>query len=631
MRAGPLSRNCFRPAAGVLAVLLAAVPIAAAPAGSALAQQPGPQHALALGGKPKYPPGFAHFGYADPAAKKGGTLVLPSEGGFDTLNPFTLKGRAPFLLGALVFETLTDSSQDEPFTEYGLLAQSIDVAPDELSLVYHLHPDARFADGHAVTADDVVFSYTVLRSDAASPFFRFYYKDISAVEAVDPHTVRLRFARKNRELAMIAGQIPILPKHVYAAKDFGEGFVRQALGSGPYRVKEFEFGKYIRYERNPNHWARGLPMNMGRYNFDEILVKYYRDDSVRLEGLKAGEVDFMFVNVAKQWAVDLQGDKWTRHWIVNEKLRHSNNEGIQGFAFNLRRPIFQDRRVRKALALAFDFDWTNRTLFYGQYLPADSYFSNSELAARGLPSAGELALLNPFKAQLPPEVFTAPVQALGKDMPDIRDRLREALKLLRAAGWEVKDGLLTEKTSGRPLKFTVTLVSPSFQRIVEPYLDNLKRLGVQADMKVVDDSVYQRMEDTKDFDMIVNRYGQSQSPGNEQRDFWHSESADQEASRNVIGIKSPAVDRLVEAIIEAPNRAALVTATHALDRVLWHEYYLVPQWYINYHRIAYWNKFSHPKTLPLYYNPFTHLMYWWIDPAKAKALDAAVKAGKAMP
>jgi microcin C transport system substrate-binding protein len=596
-----------------------------------VAQTRGPQHALALGGTPKYPAGFAHFGYADPAARKGGTLVLPSEGGFDTLNPFTLKGRAPFLLGALVFETLTDASLDEPFTEYGLLAESIAVAPDELSLVYRLNPKARFADGQPVTAADVVFSYQVLRGDAATPFFRFYYKDVSAVEAVDRLTVRLRFARKNRELAMIAGQLPILPQHLYGAKNFGEGYVRQALGSGPYRVKEFEFGKFIRYERNPNHWSKNLGSNVGRYNFDEILVKYYRDESVRLEGLKAGEFDFLFVNIAKQWAVDLQGDKWNKRWIVKESLRHSNDEGMQGFAFNLRRPVFQDRRVRKALALAFDFDWTNRTLFYGQYVPNDSYFANSELAAKGLPGKDELALLNPFKDQLPPEVFTAPVQVVGKGLPEIRDRLRESLQLLRAAGWEVQDGVLTEKSTGRPLRFTVTLDSPAFQRVVEPYLNNLQRLGVQADMKVVDDSVYQRMVDTKDFDVIVNRFGQSQSPGNEQRDYWHSEAADQEASRNVIGIKHPAVDRLVEAIIEAPSRAALLTATHALDRVLWHEYYLVPQWYINYHRIAYWNKFGHPKTLPLYYNPFTELMYWWIDPAQARALEAAVKADKALP
>ncbi|HEX7926747.1 MAG TPA: extracellular solute-binding protein, partial [bacterium] len=412
---------------------------------------------------------------------------------------------------------------------------------------------------------------------------------------------------------------------------FGEGFVRQAVGSGPYRVKDFEFGKYIRYERNPNYWAANHPVNAGRYNFDEIVVKYYRDQGVQLEAFKAGDFDFLFVSSSKQWAVDMDGDKWAKKWIVKESLPHKNDEGMQGYAFNLRRPVFQDRKVRKALAIAFDFDWTNKNLFYGQYIVSDSYFANSELAARGLPTAEERKLLDPFKAELPPEVFTEPVQAVGKGLTDARDRLRESLKLLREAGWEVKDGVMTEKKSGRPLKFTVLLDQPAFQRVTEPYIANLKRLGVQADMKVVDDSVYQRQVDAKDFDMIVGRFPQSQSPGNEQRDFWHSQSADQAASRNVIGIKSKAVDALVEAIIQAPSRAALLTATHALDRVLWHEYYMVPQWYLNYHRITHWNKFGHPKTLPLYYTPTPYLMYWWIDPAKAQALDAAVKSGKALP
>lgn len=613
-------------ARGFLSLLVAAA-LWMAGAGTAPAQPRGPQHALALGGTPKYVEGFTHFAYANPAARKGGTLVLSAEGGFDTLNPFTLKGRPPLLLGSLVFEQLTDNSLDEPFTEYGLLAESMEVAPGELSLVYRLNPNARFSDGKPVTAEDVVFSFTILRSEAAQPFYRFYYRDIAAVEATDARTVRLTFARKNPELALIAGQLPILPKHVYGAKDFGEGFVRQALGSGPYRVKDFNFGKYIRYERNPNHWSAKLGINAGRYNFDEILVKYYRDSGVELEALKAGDFDFLAVSSSKQWAVDMAGDKWAKRWIVKESLPHSNNEGIQGFAFNLRRPMFQDRRVRKALAVAFDFEWTNKNLFYGQYKASDSYFANSELAARGLPSADELKLLTPFKTALPPEVFTEPLKPVGAGLGDARDRLREALRLLREAGWEVRDGAMTEKKTGRPLRFTITLGSPAFQRIVEPYLNNLRRIGVIVDMKVVDDSVYQRMVDGKDFDMIVHRVPQSQSPGNEQRDFWHSESADQQASRNVIGIRNPAVDALVEAIIQAPDRKALVTATHALDRVLWHEYYMVPQWYIDYHRVAYWNKFSRPKTLPLYYNPIAHLMYWWLDPAKTQALEAAMKSG----
>jgi microcin C transport system substrate-binding protein len=613
--------KCWVP---VLAVLVASA-LAGSPAG---AQGGGGRHAISLGGAPKYPQGFRHFDYADPAAKKGGTLVLPGDGGYDTLNPFSLKGRSAFLLENLVFESLTERSQDEPFTEYGLLAEFIEPSADGLSLTYRLNPKARFSDGRPVTAEDVVFSFTVLRSPAASPFFRYYYQDIQAVEALDRLTVRLRFAGKNRELAMIAGQLPILPKHIYGAKDFGEGFVRAAVGSGPYRVKEFDFGKFIRYERNPEHWARALNLNVGRYNFNEILVKYYRDETVRLEGLKAGEFDYLSVNVAKQWAVDVKGDKWNNGWLVKEELKHSNNAGIQGFAFNLRRPIFQDRRVRKALALAFDFEWSNRTLFYGQYVPSHSFFSNSDLAARGLPSPAELKLLAPLRKQIPPEVFAEAVDVLGKNLGGERERLRESLRLLREAGWRVKDGALTDTATGQPLRFTVTLVQPAFQRVVEPYLNQLRKLGVQADMKVVDDAVYQRLMDTKDFDMVVHSFPESQSPGNEQREYWGSAAADQEASRNVIGIKNPAVDALVEKIVAAENRADLVTATQALDRVLWHEHYVVPQWYINSHRVTYWNKLRHPARLPLYYTPFSWLAYWWVDPAQAQALEAAIQANR---
>ena len=328
--------------------------------------------------------------------------------------------------------------------------------------------------------------------------------------------------------------------------------------------------------------------------------------------------------------MDARGDKWDKGWIVREELKHSNTAGMQGFAFNLRREIFQDRRVRKALSLAFDFEWSNRTLFYGQYTADDSYFANSELAARGLPSAAELALLDPFKARLPPEVFTQPVAALAQGMPDLRERLREALRLLREAGWAVKDGVMTQ-ADGRQLRFVVTLVSPAFQRVVEPYLDNLRRIGVQATMRVVDDAVYERLINSKDFDMIVHSFPESQSPGNEQRDYWGSASANQEGSRNVIGIRNPAVDAIVEHIVQARNRAALVTATRALDRVLWHEHYMVPQWYIATHRVTYWNKFSHPTRLPLYYDPVTYLLWWWYDPAKAAALEAALKAGTAIP
>lgn len=589
------------------------------------------QHGLALGAAVKYPAGFPHFAYADPQAQKGGTLTLSSPGGFDKLNPFSVKGRAPLLLQTLLFESLTEQSLDEPFAVYGLLAESIQVAEDGLSVTYALNPQARFADGKPVTAEDVVFSFTVLRSDAATPAYRAYYRDIAQVEAKDALVVEVRFARPNRELVMITGQLPILPKHFYAGKDFARDFTGAALGSGPYTIKEFDFGKSIRYERNKDYWGQALNVNVGKYNFDTIAVKFYKDDVVRLEGFKAGEFDFMDINNSKQWAKDVAGSKWDQGYLVKETLPHQNTAGMQGFAYNMRRPLFQHRDVRHALALALDFPWMNATLFYGQYVQQDSFFDNSELAATGLPSPAELALLEPLRAQLPPAVFTEAVRPLGAQYPDTRQRLRAAQQLLKSAGWEVKDGVLTETATGQALRFTLTLDQPDFQRIVEPYLDNLKKLGVQAQMKVVDDSVYERLIRTHDFDMVVATFGQSQSPGNEQRDYWHSEAASQEGSNNVIGIKNPAVDALVEALITAGTRQELLTAVHALDRVLWHEHYVVPHWLVDHHRITYWRKFARPRTLPLYYEPLSQVLYWWWDAAQVQALQDAMAANRPLP
>ena len=587
-----------------------------------------PRHGASMGGQLKYPKGFGHFNYANPRAPKGGRLTLSALGSYDTLNPFGLKGRAPLMLGALVFESLVENSLDEPFSVYGLLAESIDVAADGMSVVFTLHPKARFADGRPVTAADVVFSFAVLRSKAAQPFYRYYYNDITSVKALDKRRVRLRFSRLNRELPLIAGQVSILPRHIYEGKDFGRDFVAKALGSGPYRVQAHQFGKSISYQRNPDYWGWEAGINQGRYNFDRIVVKFYRDPTVQLEAFKARAFDFMAINSSKQWAVDAKGPKWDKGYLQREQLEHSNNAGIQGFVFNTRLPIFKDRNVRHALALAMDFNWSNRTLFYGQYTASHSYFSNSPLAARGLPTPAERKLLDPLRKQLPPAVFTTPVAVLGKKHRTIRQRLRVAKGMLNQAGWKVKKGILTESGTGRVMRFTVTLVSAGFERIVEPYINNLRKLGARVDMKVVDDAVYEKRIKSHNYQMVVNNFGQSQSPGNEQRDFWHSSSADQEGSRNLAGIKNQAVDALVEAVIQAPDRTSLVVAARALDRALWHGHYLVPHWYIPYHRVTYWNKFRHPPTLPLYYNPLGYISYWWHSPQRAQALAAAIEAGQ---
>lgn len=607
-------------------LFLASLMLALPPEGPARADSHG-----ASMGKLKYPAGFSHFEYARPDAPKGGTLVLSRFGSFDTLNPFGLKGRPPLYLGSLLFESLTDNSLDEPFSVYGRLASSIEIAEDGMSVLFRLNPLARFSDGRPVTAQDVLYSLKVLRSEAASPFYRYYYNDISEAKAVDKLSVRFSFSRRNAELPLIMGQLPVLPRHHYGEGDFGRDFVTLPLGSGPYRVADYDFGKSITYERNPGYWGRELNVNKGQYNFDRIVVKFYRDNTVRLEALKAGEFDFMWINSSKQWAVDVGGKKWDQGYLVKEMLKHGNNAGMQGFVFNIRKHIFANRDVRHALALALDFEWSNRTLFYGQYKPMHSYFSNSELAAGGLPSAAELALLEPLRKHLPQALFTQPVEPLGKGYKTIRQRLRAAKRLLNGAGWFVKDGVLTEKATGRAMEFTITLVSPAFERITEPFINNMRKLGVLADMRVVDDAVYEQLIRNHDYEMVVNSFGQSLSPGNEQRDFWHSSSASQEGSRNLIGIENPAVDALVEAIIKAPGRRALIDATRALDRVLWHEHYLVPHWYIDRHRVTYWNKFSRPAKLPLYYNPMDHLLFWWADPAAGQALEAAIKAGRALP
>ncbi len=610
-----------RPAAALLAFL--AVFVAAPPAWAE------PRHGVSPDGEVKYPAGFSHYDYANPSAPKGGRLVLSRVVKFDKLNPFSLKGNdAPFILR--IFDTLGDASQDEPFSLYGLLAESIDIAKDGLSVTFKLRPQARFADGKPVTADDVVFTLNVLRSKAALPFFRFFYRDVKSVKALNRRTVRFEFSRRNRELPMILAGLSILPRHFYGQGDFGRDFNTQALGSGPYRVKDFEFGKFIRYERNKNYWGRDLNVNKGRYNFDEILIKIYGDPTVRKEGLKSGDFDFLWVFNSKDWATTFRGKQWDKGWIGNITLKHQNPAGMQGYVFNLRKSIFKNREVRQALALAMDFDWSNRNLFYGQYTANDSYFDNSELGATGLPSPEELKILEPLRGQLPEAVFTEPMGA-EKPQRSIRQRLREAKRLLAKNGWVVKNRRLVNAKTGRPMRFTVLMFQPAFARITEPFINNMKRLGVQADMKRVDSSIYEQRLRNFNYDMIVSSWGQAPSPGNEQMNYWHSRSANQPGSRNMIGLADKAVDTLVETLIAARTRKDLVTATRALDRALWHGNYVVPHWFIGYHRVSMWNKFKRPERTPLYYQPWSFLHFWWTTPGLQSTLKEARKSNFTLP
>ncbi|MFZ5774541.1 MAG: extracellular solute-binding protein [Thermodesulfobacteriota bacterium] len=572
---------------------------------------------ISIDGRVKYGEGFSHFDYASPEAKKGGGLVLAGLGGFDKLNPFTLKGTPPEGLDDLVFETLAVPSLDEPFAAYGLIAGDISVAQDRRSVTFTLRPEARFSDGSPITPEDVQFSLETLKSKAASPSFQIYFQDIASADILDSRRIRFNFSRRNRELHMIASQLPVFSKRFYTEHPFDAPGLIPPIGSGPYVVKEVVAGKTITYARNPDYWARDLNVRRGVFNFDTITWKYFKDQLVALEAFKAGEFDFMPVSIAKQWARNMNGPRFEKGELVKENLPHHNNAGMQALLMNLRRPLFQDRRVRKAMALAFDFEWANTTLFFDQYTRCDSYFSNSPLAAsHGLPSGLELDMLAPFRGQLPEEVFTTvPAPFSTKAPASLRSNLLAAKQLLAEAGWRVREGRLVNQ-AGAALEFEILLVGAGFERVMEPYINNLAKLGITAHSRLIDPALYVRRMDTFDFDMTINVFVQSQSPGNEQRNYWHSASADRQGSRNLIGVKDPVVDALVDRIIYAESQEELTAAARALDRVLWFGYYVVPNWYLGSHRVAYRAVFERPARLPLYYSPFQALMLWWLPPGQ---------------
>jgi microcin C transport system substrate-binding protein len=585
--------------------------------GFAFAQELPLRHAIAMSGAPKYSADFTHFDYANPDAPKGGTLHQSAIGTYDSFHPFIPKGVAAEDIG-LIYDTLLVNSQDEPFTEYGLLARHIQMPEDRSYIIFHLDPQARFHDGEPVKPADVIFTFNALM-EQGDPFYKKYYQDVQQVTDLGDGKVRFDFGDStNQELPLIVGQLPVLPAHYWADKDFGSSTLEPPLGSGPYRVARFEAGKTVTYERVADYWGQDVPAQRGHYNFDRIQIDYYRDATVALEAFNAGEYNFREENNSKDWATMYTGDKYAQGLIVKEEIAHELPRGMQGFAYNTRRAMFQDRRVREALGYAFDFEWSNQNLFYGQYRRSKSFYTNSELAASGLPSDAELRYLEPLRDQLPPEVFTQAFQVPVTDgSGNLRRQLRQASQLLTQAGWTVVDGKRVN-AQGEPLAFEILLISPAFERIVLPFKKNLERLGVEASVRVVDASQYVNRLRSFDFDMIVAPIGQSLSPGNEQREFWHSESADLNGSRNWMGIRNPAIDQLVENVIAAPNRAELIVRTRALDRALLWNHYVIPHWHINYFRIAYWNRFARPAVSPKY---GLGLFTWWEDAAKAQAID----------
>lgn len=570
-------------------------------------------HALALHGDPKYGPEFKHFDYVNPRAPKGGEVRLAAIGTFDNLNPFILKGTAATGLSGL-FDTLTAHSDDEAFTEYGLLAESIEIPQDRSWVSYTLRPQARFHDGSPVTVDDVIFTLNLLKTKG-HPFFRAYYANVQTAENLGERKVKFSFATSNnRELPLILGQMAILSHAYWSKHEFDKTTLEPPLGSGPYKVEAVDPGRSITYRRNPDYWAAELPVNVGRHNFDVIRFDYYRDTTVALEAFKSGEYDFREENVAKNWATGYASPALAKGLINKENIPHEQPTGMQGFVFNTRRQIFKDPRVREALAYAFDFEWTNKNLFHGAYTRTKSYFSNSELASSGLPSEQELKILQPYQDRIPEEVFTKAYQPPTTDgSGNLRRNLRQAAKLLQQAGWRVQQGRLLHQHTEQPLAFELLLVSPAFERVALPFKRNLKRLGIDLRVRTVDSAQYERRVENFDFDMIVMAHGQSLSPGNEQRDFWSADKAEIPGSRNLAGIKDLVVDELIELVISAPDRPSLIHRTRALDRVLLWGHYIIPHWHLRQFRVAYWNKFGRPKTTPKYALGFET---WWIEPAK---------------
>ncbi len=585
---------------------------------AALAEEPTPSHGIAMHGDLKYGPDFSHFDYVNPGAPKGGTVRLGAIGSFDSLNPFIVKGQAA-AGSSQIYDTLMVNSADEPFSEYGLLAESVRVPEDRSWVEFTLRPEARFHDGKPVTVDDVIWTFNTL-VEKGQPFYRFYYGSVINVRQTGERSVRFDFAPgENRELPLIIGQISILPKHYWESREFDKTTLEPPLGSGPYRIADVDAGRSVTLERVEDYWGENLPVNKGQNNFDRMIYEYYRDTTVALEAFKAGAFDYRSENSSKAWASEYDVPAVRNGLLIKAEIEHNRSAGMQGFVYNTRRPLFADKRVRQALAYAFDFEWSNENLFYGQYHRTRSYFDNSELAATGLPSEAELALLEPYRSQLPNEVFTEAYNPPStNDKGGLRGNLRTASKLLNEAGWVIKDKRRVNAETGEPLTFEVLLISPLFERIVLPFAQNLERLGIKITVRTVDSAQYVRRLDTYDFDVVVGSFGQSLSPGNEQRAFWGSAAADQEGGRNLMGIKDPVVDALIEEVIAAPDRAALVTAVRALDRVLQWGHWVIPHWHATYDRIAYWDMFGRPDVVPDSGNVF---MTWWVDPEKYEALQ----------
>ena len=596
------------------AVLLPALP--------AVAEDPKSVHGISLYGDPlKYQPGFKHFDYVNPNAPKGGTVKTAANGTFDNLNPFILKGVSfirfsnDFMKTGSLFDSLMEGSLDEPLTAYGVIAETVEMPQDRSWMIFNLRPEARFHDGSPITAEDVVWTYETLITKG-HPSYRVVYAGVEKAEALAERRVKFSFKPDaERDLPMTVAGLTPLPKKWWTGKEFDKPTLEPLLGSGPYRMAKVDPGRSITWERVKDWWAKDLPVNKGTANFDVVQVDYYRDTTVAFEAFKAGQIDIHEENTAQNWATKYDFPAIRDGLVLKEQVTHEVPQGMQSFVFNTRRPVFQDARVRRALGYLFDFEWMNKSFFYDSYTRTKSYFENSDLAARGLPEGEEMEILQKYKGRIPDAVFTAEYKPPVYDgSGNIRDGVREALRLLKEAGWSSKNGKLVNDKTGQPFEFEFLIDDPRFERIVLPYLKNLERIGVTAKLRNVDAAQYENRRREFDYDMISIRFGTSLAPGTELREFYGSKAADTPGSPNMPGIKNPVIDELIDLAIAARSRAELIPIVKALDRVLLNSYYGIPNWYSGMYRVAYWNKFKKPPNQPKYASmPTSVFGMWWID------------------
>ena len=593
-------------------------------------------HAIAVLGTPALPANFPHFPYVNPDAPKGGTATLGSVGTFDSFNPFILRGTSAFGLVSPwvilpggsgsgtsvghVWESLLTGSADEGSAAYGHLAETIELPADKMWVAFELRPEARFSDGTPVTAEDVAWTYRTLLAQGR-PSFRIQYGDVADVAVEGPRRVVFHLkSNQNRDLPLIVGGLPVLPKHFFAGRDFSRPLTDAPIGSGPYRVAAFELGRSVTYVRNPDWWAANRPTGTGTNNLDRVKVVYFRDGTVAMEAFKAGQIDVRSENVSKNWATAYDFPAVKAGQVIKQRFPHQLPNGIQGYAMNTRRGVFANRLVRQAMAELFDFEWSNKTLFYGAYTRTQSYFSNSDLAWSGLPAGGELALLEAYRGSLPEAVFKSEFALPVTDgSGNNREQMRHALDLLREAGWSVKDRKLVD-ANGQQMSFTILIDEPSLERPSLPYTQTLQKMGIDARVRAVDPAQYQRLTDDFDFDMIMIVYAQGDVPGNELRDYFSCAAAKAPGSMNVAGVCDPAIDALVEKVVTAQDKPTLRNAARALDRALLWNWYLIPNWGSQEFHVAWWDRFGRPdKPIRDGFSFDT----WWVDPAKAAATDAA--------